>query len=1211
MLPAPALLAPDFPTATATKPSKFQTPNPPLLLILLLALLPTLLNHPSATFTPPLSQNTPTTLAIQTSVRSEMVTNDALNDYVEHASIIAHITNGIALQHGLMNGSIPVNDVIGELLNLGSVDVPTLANFKKDGINSLSEKLKDIKSKLTTDVTAVEDQTLAWNDLIAKSMTVKSLNASADKFFGDVEKFSKNFNFTSLSSFTGSLNSAYEELEAISNYSYLTNPDELDLAYRRFGYFNSSVVDAITQVETFNAAVLALKQYPSLKDAPTIFEPVETVLNLTKTRLNLPLDRDIEIMNATRANLQQFIDAIVDAKSSFEYTSTLQKVATRISNSVSGKTYFTHGFPNGFADMGSLMKKDVQNLWIGKITNTEGSSMYNLDNGLQPLFAVNRQLAPLEEKLVSICSVSVIDAMESWSQLHTEISGLNSDSAGKLVKLNSEILNCRYDYAKNPTDHYFKKVEDLVVQANNLASVAKLNPVESDKLKNEFNAFMESLTFTNYHDIKTSIPEVNAVIEKSKSTGSLNKITNTLNTLKKMFDDIPTNELKEAANAIANSKDKRNIFFLVDEMTFHSCLQKLKDKSAMITQTIQTMRKVRKVDTEKLAKVQSAATTLSEVAGELSGVGSIRDTMNKDVTEATTNVNKLPDSLTKSKVIGQSVNSLRSAFVLGDLKAQVEQLKTIDTYVQDWIKNIPILEYEKTIKGLWGNHDKDMAELDKTLGQIDSFEKNLNVSNLTTIGAYGTPLTALASLTSVDIKAKEKSKALDALLNDGALKIDPTVKKNIEESKKTLDQLADLDLEFASHIAQFQSAPSVFSDLQNFLTNLLSPKQPTVLASRTQKDPGQPTQKSEDSKSDNVWIIVGCVIAVIALIASGVFICWKKQWFCFKTTVVPCECLDMDKNDEKEPLDPNILHVVAHSQTFGRHAALYATWKRQMDCVSNSNTSEDRAAPYMRLSPRKYRDINIHLNPTNAIQTVRVHGNRFRTRKGTIFNVTQSPMSATDTNDDTTGDFLRLIIEDQTDFVVMCENMVACAPYFSLYLGSIEVSGYKVYTESIRYLVQNSEEVLVRTIRIVDKRNKNISKTVTHYHILNWDKFGIPSCSFEMMAMIHKEIGGSQAPVLVHCSNGIGPAMMFTGIDYVSRWMEIDESMTFEESFKRLAEKRHHSVQNVRQIGWIHVGAVYMLSVNNEVDLFGYNDIKGIFNDMIQKRVGVPRDAQI
>ncbi|KAF1759704.1 hypothetical protein GCK72_016171 [Caenorhabditis remanei] len=86
--------------------------------------------------------------------------------------------------------------------------------------------------------------------------------------------------------------------------------------------------------------------------------------------------------------------------------------------------------------------------------------------------------------------------------------------------------------------------------------------------------------------------------------------------------------------------------------------------------------------------------------------------------------------------------------------------------------------------------------------------------------------------------------------------------------------------------------------------------------------------------------------------------------------------------------------------------------------------------------------------------------------------------------------------------------------------------------------------------------------------------------------------------------------MMFTGIDYVSRWMEIDESMTFEESFKRLAEKRHHSVQNVRQIGWIHVGAVYMLSVNNEVDLFGYNDIKGVFNDMIQKRVGVPRDAQ-
>ena len=298
------------------------------------------------------------------------------------------------------------------------------------------------------------------------------------------------------------------------------------------------------------------------------------------------------------------------------------------------------------------------------------------------------------------------------------------------------------------------------------------------------------------------------------------------------FQTIPSadDKLKDKVKEILDNKDIINtspvIKKEIDEVP--SLLKPLKANSEKVSQAIKAYQQLRDIRLEDIPVFETVASAISDVAQDLSLVSTIPDEMRKDVSQATTEINKLPDSLAKSEVIGQSVNSLRSAFVLGDLETEVGKLKTIDSAVQAVIKKS---SDPKTIQQQWGNHKEDMAELEKTLGDIERFEKNLNVSNLTTIGAYGTPLTALASLTSVTFKAKEKSKALDALLNDGALKIDPTVKKNIEDSQKTLDKLADLDLGFASHSTQFQSAPSVFSDLQNFLTKLLqvpmSPRQPS------------------------------------------------------------------------------------------------------------------------------------------------------------------------------------------------------------------------------------------------------------------------------------------------------------------------------------------------------------------------------------------------
>ncbi|EFP11805.1 hypothetical protein CRE_26725 [Caenorhabditis remanei] len=1081
------------------------------------------------------------------SIKYMYTTNDSLNDYLDHSIIIAHIVNGIALQHGLMNGSIPVNDVIGELLHLGSVDVPTVANFKKDGITALSGKLTDIKSKpVTNDVTEVEDQTLAWNDLIVKSMTVKSWNASANEFFDDVQKFSVNFNFSSLTSVTVSLSTADQQLKAISAYPDVTTPIQQDMAYRSFKYLHDSVVAAITQADTFNSAVLALKQqYPLLKNVNTVFEPIETVLKLTKTRIDLPLDRDTNKINATRDNLQQVVDSIEDAKSSLEDTSTLQKVATSISNPISSKTSFTHGFPNGFADIEVLKKKDVENPWIAEITNTERSSMDKLDNGLQPLFDVSKQLAPLEEQLVSISSVSVIDAVESLSQVYQEISGLNSDSAEKLGNLIDEIYSCR-ESAKTFDKFRFREAEDLVEQAKKLGSVAEIKPiqVDGDKLKNELNDFMKSLAFSNFQNETTSIPEVKAVLEKLKSTGGLDKITNTLNTFQKAFDTFPTTGLKEAADAIMKSKDKRDFPFLVDEMSLHSCLQKLKDDSVMISETIQAMREVRKVDTEKLVKVQSAATTLSEVAGELSDVGSIRDTMNKDVTEATTNVNKLPDSLTKSKVIGQSINSLRSAFLLRDLKKQVEQLKTIDSTVQVEIHKISDPTVKTAIQQQWGDHNKEMIELYETLGKVESFEKNLNVSNLTTIGAYGTPLTALATLTSVTMNAKEKSKALGALLSDGSLQMNPTVKKTIEDGQKTLDQLADLDLGFASHSSQFQSAPGVFNALHDFLTKLLqipmSPTQPSAQIPVTQ---GGSVGASPIQLPLIIGITFGSLFVAGGMVAGGFF--GYKKWDARNQLLKLVEWIM--KHCFKNLANVKDVHC-GYMQVMNANAEL---WRKK------TTLAEDK-----KRFPTQSCNPDTALLVPNGKDEVMVFANKVTTLGGLPFIATHAPKDA--------AEFWKMTLSQNPEFIV---SLCGDEEMKTLNCDYYPKKGEKPKKFGDFTVALTSEEM---TPNDVNKRSLTVtcgekSLQLTHLQAVKWPVNDIPDdheTAFELMKLVNK----SKSPVIVHCSDGNDATMSFIGLQFIFEEVRSHPRLNFGHFMHEMCERTWHPIEKYTFSAWTVLG---------------------------------------
>ena len=83
--------------------------------------------------------------------------------------------------------------------------------------------------------------------------------------------------------------------------------------------------------------------------------------------------------------------------------------------------------------------------------------------------------------------------------------------------------------------------------------------------------------------------------------------------------------------------------------------------------------------------------------------------------------------------------------------------------------------------------------------------------------------------------------------------------------------------------------------------------------------------------------------------------------------------------------------------------------------------------------------------------------------------------------------------------------------------------------------------------------------------------------------------------------------MSFIGLEYISRALEANEEMTFVDAFKKLIEKRYSAFETARQIGWVQVGTVYFMSIRHNAELVMYQNIDGVFRDMVERNVGVPK----
>jgi protein tyrosine phosphatase len=130
------------------------------------------------------------------------------------------------------------------------------------------------------------------------------------------------------------------------------------------------------------------------------------------------------------------------------------------------------------------------------------------------------------------------------------------------------------------------------------------------------------------------------------------------------------------------------------------------------------------------------------------------------------------------------------------------------------------------------------------------------------------------------------------------------------------------------------------------------------------------------------------------------------------------------------------------------------------------------------------------------------------------------------------------------------------------------------------YQIQNEKsekfDSFVITTLILKKKNNSENRIIYHAHYLKWPDHGIPSNTKDALLFLdrvehYKQVTMTKAPILLHCSAGIGRTGTFCAIDIgIKRYLE-KKNIDILSTVVKMRTERAGSVQTEDQYLFAHL----------------------------------------
>ncbi|EFO90028.1 hypothetical protein CRE_21478 [Caenorhabditis remanei] len=1123
----------------------------------------------------------------------------SFNEFVDRLSTIARLVNTVKMQSDLMNDH-DMHFKVGELLNVGKIEVDALKRINTLRIKELILAIN--KTEENFDNVDAELKKLQMWELVRKVTEdlgeASSFPSTHDFLFKDIESLDTEFSAEPFGNAESSVENVLNSLEDLKGYSTLgfTREEEVNRYFQQFVSVKEAFANVISYIDPLITQIEKMTPFKSwdLEQKRSVISEPERLISAIIWRKGVQekgdtsdydknaLDKNFGLLD----DLKQSVKIFEDDYTFFENTlfkhaynslsdlsgfEAIDKLAAEIGTKKLNKIF-------KIIESDKKLMKGLEPILEIKKTKFMNSS-FSSDLGTK--FAIEKVNLILKEMIKTITTVKgfgqYLTNFEHCGAKGKSIDDSKLSGARFSLHTGQEMIANFEDFWKR--DFFHHNLRPLLADLGNAnRTLENINPNERT------------------HSMK----QLSNVFSELTINGTLNVIQKSMKTLLTTLKTFNSKQLDEAFSIFKNRREQIEGFLKISNVTYernvHICLNSYQHQCKTSYEATLLIRMIRLLEVESINNVSRYMDQVAKVQRTLDSLKSILPLVKNNSNAYVEKLNKI-DKLVVTR-IEKAVNSVNN---LVSLKKQglLKELKAIQSRAEDEINLIAVFgprdPIYKDTKSSW-NLKEAIMSLETSLDYFDEHVKEFNFQKVRNLSNYDSFFESMKDMPQIAIKPESLIRVLNYLIKTTTWENHIPV---FTKTKEKLIEISSMDLDFAKH---FREVGDAFQKLENFLIQSLT------------DDVVDPMQDDQDiQKEDEIdytWIIVGCVVFIACLSGGAIFILWKKKLLCFKRKreSVDCEVIDLDPVDNKPVLPPHLIIVAIGMQTFGRHPEHYELWIQLMEHVKTSPTPENRQFPYLPLMESKYFDPKIRLNPYTALQSVRLHGNKFRTRLGTVFYAMQAPMEANNMHDDTRADFLAMILIDNVEFIVFLGETSSCGQYFVERAGNLTVENFTVTTEGEQQF-QNSADIVVRTLMVKDNKKKTQRK-VKQFQVKHWNEGDIPNCGHQPLEAIMTEICKSKSPVVVHCTSGTGRTMSFIGMEYISRLLEANEEMTFTDAFKKLVEKRYSAFENVRQIGWLQVGTVYFMAIRHNAEPVWYDNILGMFREMVERNVGVPRGVK-
>ncbi|CAI2349270.1 unnamed protein product [Caenorhabditis sp. 36 PRJEB53466] len=809
-------------------------------------------------------------------------TGKALQDFAVNMQAAARVSNGLALQSALIDGFVPPDKVISELLRFGSMTPKEVMYLDVAGLKNQTEQLKGKSAKLkeTGETKSFEDKLAQMNEIRTSKLSKETIRNLPEfvKYQNDLQNVTqKKVDLLFLEDFTTATDELLRELSKVTKMKSDSDNSKIDYDTAALISIKQKLIAVETGAKDFQTNVNNVKNLGNLGKGGTALAPL---INEREIRDKLKHDPLPSIGNPDiKNNIETFKDIIDLFNVGFPVEKIVEFAANRLSKQLP-KAQHTDGFPHGLADM-KKMSDDLPRV-VPK-------SASEVAKGLLPLNRFEEKVEKVEDELQKIGDVHLkaAETVATSKNGTTEQAAKESIRNAKLTDFETchkHLESASFNSSKTDFNDIFSKINSLDDIVNKLGSFGSVDGVK------DLSILKAAVTFKGTDDASKAA-ETPGMVTNLKITPQLNSTISTLDGLQKQLE--PLSKLVPFANNI--TAGLQDIQTYQTELAnsgyaaFYDCLHEIGEDGELVKSMVDVIKQFRNDPNAPIfAELQNLLDIVQNAQGVLeparqAGTG-IKGNTDADATALKT---ALPDAQQVAHNITRASQGIDQMVLAGGKKSELEALKKMVGGISKQVS--AVLSSDTTSAAHLVVLDALQTSLNGIWHGIGKVETALRRANLTDgLSTYSSALRAASKIPSIDFNARKIRETLESLVQRNAY-----LKTSLDPILRSLGKLEPLDLNFANY--KFSEAIASCKALDNFhvkhakaVSNSSRDAQYIQnhlnLINRTQLPLTITVMASTSSLMQ--YIIGGLSLLVAILFGSALLFLSKwKKWCCFAPTI--------------------------------------------------------------------------------------------------------------------------------------------------------------------------------------------------------------------------------------------------------------------------------------------------------------------------------------